>query len=56
MAAGYIVFPLALYVVLMGAFSALVGARTSRRMGWAMAAGLALPPVALFVAAVLIAQ
>ncbi|MEU8544151.1 hypothetical protein AB0C52_29855 [Streptomyces sp. NPDC048717] len=52
MGAGFILFPLALYLVLMGVFCALVGAKTTRRMGWAMSAGLVFLPLALLVGAV----
>ncbi|BAU84071.1 ABC-2 type transporter [Streptomyces laurentii] len=48
MAIGFIVVPLFLYVIVMGGFSVLIGAKTTERMGCAMAAGLILPPVALY--------
>ncbi len=55
MGAGIIWAPVVLYVVLMGAFCALVGAKTSPRMGWTMAAGLVLLPSALLIGALLAA-
>ncbi|WP_306318500.1 MULTISPECIES: hypothetical protein [unclassified Streptomyces] len=49
---GFILVPLVLYLLLVTPLCVKVGAKTSTRTGWAMAAGCIGLPLALFVAMV----